>query len=348
MEASAGGKVVNRDDPRPFLNMPACRLAAWRCWLNAKPQFRDNFKRDAAAGTRFWRGGADLLAKLPKKPLRTPEQQLAADIYSTIAARRANDFLTRSRGERSIANSPTISRNSCGSMSSSTTLASSCRGLTPTRRQVGGRKRVDAKSRKTASRSIREFSWRTCLRCPTPACISATRCCGRSRKPWSGCGEFIKQGVIDFGPARVERQGKAAVVTVKNPRFLNAEDDDTLDDTETAADIAILDPMSEICVLARRRGRSSEIPRPQDFLRRHQPHPSLSRQNSLSLVHPPRHGRGEQDAARPGDGRGKPRRSLWRHPRKALDRRRSMSSPSAAAASICWRWTTWSPAATPI
>ena len=62
-------------------------------------------------------------------------------------------------------------------------------------------------------------------------------------------GEFIKSGVIDFGPARVERQGKAAVVTVNNPRFLNAEDDDTLDDTETAADIAILDPMSEICVL---------------------------------------------------------------------------------------------------
>jgi thioesterase DpgC len=62
-------------------------------------------------------------------------------------------------------------------------------------------------------------------------------------------GEFIKSGVIDFGPARVERQGKAAVVTVNNPRFLNAEDDDTLDDTETAADIAILDPLSEICVL---------------------------------------------------------------------------------------------------
>mgnify|MGYP003694788733 CR=1 FL=1 len=38
-------------------------------------------------------------------------------------------------------------------------------------------------------------------------------------------------------------------MTVHNPRFLNAEDDDTLDDTETAADIAILDPMSEICVL---------------------------------------------------------------------------------------------------
>jgi thioesterase DpgC len=61
--------------------------------------------------------------------------------------------------------------------------------------------------------------------------------------------EFIKHNVIDFGPAKIERQGKAAIVTIKNPRFLNAEDDDTLDDSETAADIAILDPTSEICVL---------------------------------------------------------------------------------------------------
>ena len=75
------------------------------------------------------------------------------------------------------------------------------------------------------------------------------RCCVRSRKRSSGATSSCKTGVIDFGPARVERQGKAAVVTVQNPRFLNAEDDDTLDDTETAADIAILDPLSEICVL---------------------------------------------------------------------------------------------------
>jgi thioesterase DpgC len=73
--------------------------------------------------------------------------------------------------------------------------------------------------------------------------------------------EFISNDVIDFGPASVERQGKAAVVTVKNSRFLNAEDDDTLDDTETATDLAILDPMSEICVL---RGGVVEHPKYKD------------------------------------------------------------------------------------
>ncbi len=54
---------------------------------------------------------------------------------------------------------------------------------------------------------------------------------------------------MDFGPARVEQRGKTAILTIKNPRFLNAEDDDTLADTEVAADMAIFDPMTEICVL---------------------------------------------------------------------------------------------------
>jgi thioesterase DpgC len=73
--------------------------------------------------------------------------------------------------------------------------------------------------------------------------------------------EFAIKGIVDFGPAKVERQGKAAVVTVCNPRFLNAEDDDTLDDTETAADIAIFDSMSEIFVL---RGGVVEHPKYKD------------------------------------------------------------------------------------
>jgi len=58
--------------------------------------------------------------------------------------------------------------------------------------------------------------------------------------------EFIDKGVIDFGPARVERKGKAAILTIQNPRYLNAEDDATLADTETAADIAIFDTPDEV------------------------------------------------------------------------------------------------------
>ena len=67
-------------DPRVILEHAGLPHRGVVLWLYATPQFRDKFKRDAAAGTRFWRAGTNLLAKLPKKPLRTAEQQFAADI----------------------------------------------------------------------------------------------------------------------------------------------------------------------------------------------------------------------------------------------------------------------------
>src|SRR5262249_6511980 len=54
---------------------------------------------------------------------------------------------------------------------------------------------------------------------------------------------------IEFGAAILERRGKASFVYMKNPRYLNAEDDTTLNDLERAADLAMLDPVTEICVL---------------------------------------------------------------------------------------------------
>ncbi len=56
-------------------------------------------------------------------------------------------------------------------------------------------------------------------------------------------------GVLDLGAARLRRHGKAVYLTAANPRFLNAEDDTTLDAMETAVDVATLDPSTDIAVL---------------------------------------------------------------------------------------------------
>ena len=61
--------------------------------------------------------------------------------------------------------------------------------------------------------------------------------------------EFTARGAIDLGTASVMRQGKAATVLMHNPRYLNAEDEATLQQTEICVDLAILDPRSELCVL---------------------------------------------------------------------------------------------------
>jgi thioesterase DpgC len=61
--------------------------------------------------------------------------------------------------------------------------------------------------------------------------------------------EFDAKGRVDLGKVQVERRGKAAVVTAGNPRFLNAEDNSTLDAMEHAVDVAILDPATDVAVL---------------------------------------------------------------------------------------------------
>jgi thioesterase DpgC len=55
--------------------------------------------------------------------------------------------------------------------------------------------------------------------------------------------------VLELDGARLHRQGKAVVLTLRNPRYLNAEDETTLAGTEIAVDVALLDTKSELCVL---------------------------------------------------------------------------------------------------
>jgi thioesterase DpgC len=57
------------------------------------------------------------------------------------------------------------------------------------------------------------------------------------------------QGFVDLGPVRVERHGRAAHLLSSNPRFLNAEDQGTIDAMEIGVDVATLDPGTEIAVL---------------------------------------------------------------------------------------------------
>jgi enoyl-CoA hydratase/carnithine racemase len=256
MEGSGSGRPVDRADPGDNFEragLPAKAAAGWR---KAQLKVTGNYKRDAAAGTKFWRAGADLLAKLPKKLQRTPQQLLAAEsILSKCRAARER-FLER--------HAETVYRKLTKNLSAFVRVedlvydaAKLVPGLTPTRREVSAEAEnpqrekdgveVDQGIFLAHALALQDAGMHLCeaMLYPTP-------------KSLEHVDEFKKNGVVDFGPARVERQGKAAVVTVHNPRFLNAEDDDTLTDTETATDIAILDPMSQICVL---RGGTVEHPK---------------------------------------------------------------------------------------
>ncbi len=65
-------------------------------------------------------------------------------------------------------------------------------------------------------------------------------------------------GALDLGAVRLERHGRALHLIMSNPRFLNAEDQATIDAMEIGVDVAILDPESDIAVL---RGAPVEHPK---------------------------------------------------------------------------------------
>ena len=73
--------------------------------------------------------------------------------------------------------------------------------------------------------------------------------------------QFAKDGRIELPGASIERHGKAAIVTFRNPRFLNAEDQTTLAGMETCVDLALLDNAIEVAVL---RGMPVEHPKYKD------------------------------------------------------------------------------------
>jgi thioesterase DpgC len=211
------------------------------------PRFTGNFKRDATTATKLWRAGSAKLAKLPTKVSRSKEQQAAAEAILATGREAREEFLK--------AHAETVYRKLTKNLAEFLRVddlpyfaAKLVPGLTPTRAQV------DAESALLQSEKDGvEVDQGIFLSHVLANAETGMHLCHAMLRPKmesiERMAEFIDRGMIDFGPARVERKGKAVVVTVQNPRFLNAEDDDTLDDTETAADIAILDPLSEIAIL---------------------------------------------------------------------------------------------------
>ncbi|WP_372495865.1 (3,5-dihydroxyphenyl)acetyl-CoA 1,2-dioxygenase DpgC [Kitasatospora humi] len=61
--------------------------------------------------------------------------------------------------------------------------------------------------------------------------------------------EFTETGFADLGSVRLERTGAVARLTMCRVDSLNAEDDQQIDDIETAVDLALLDPSVEVGLL---------------------------------------------------------------------------------------------------
>src|ERR1700752_4704695 len=216
-------------------------------WAGARPETTGHFQRDADAYSAFWRRGYELLAALPEKPKRNPE-----------AARSAETILRVGRESREAFMLPHAAAIYAALTKDQTTFvradvlayeaAALVPGLTPTRQQVyaQGEKMQSQKDGIEVDQGI--FFAHILARPDTGAHFCHAMLLPRTES-LARLEEFTARGAIDLGTASVMRQGKAATVLMHNPRYLNAEDEATLQQTEICVDLAILDPRSELCAL---------------------------------------------------------------------------------------------------
>jgi thioesterase DpgC len=216
-------------------------------WVQRSPALTGDFQRDAETFSRFWRSGAEVLARLPQKQTRNAEQARAADTVLRTGRATREAFLKRHAGAvyAALTQDRTVFVRAEPLVYEAAKLVP---GLVPTREQVAAQSGLmqGAKDGIEVDQGIffanvlaqAEAGAHLChaMLLPRPESLA--------RLP-----ELIAKGAIDLGTASIERRGKASIVLLRNPRFLNAEDESTLNRVETAVDLALLDPSTEIAVL---------------------------------------------------------------------------------------------------
>jgi thioesterase DpgC len=215
-------------------------------WIAAAPAASGDFRRDADAFSRFWRMGAALKDRLPRKPARSETEQAAAAHILDVGRAARERFL--GAHARAVYAALTSDRAKFVRVEALIfDAAHAVPGLTPTREEVA---REDGMQRDKDGVEIDQGIFLAHVLADPAA---GAHLCHAMLLPRADALErraaFEARGMLDLGVATVAREGKAAIVTLRNPRFLNAEDEATLDLQETAIDLAILDPKSEIAVL---------------------------------------------------------------------------------------------------
>jgi thioesterase DpgC len=221
--------------------------SATAAWLAAAPQKTADLGGDRLRFAQFWKQCDALIARLPQKAKRSRAEAEAAQTIFAAAREAREGFLG--------AHAPALYDELTQQRSRFIRLedlvfaaAAAVPGLTPTTEQVAAES-----ARLQRDKDGVEIDQGIFL-----AHVLADETCGRHLchamlLPRAASQDFLHEfdakGRVDLGKVQVERRGKAAVVTAGNPRFLNAEDNSTLDAMEHAVDVAILDRATDVAVL---------------------------------------------------------------------------------------------------
>lgn len=214
---------------------------------------------DKKAFGRNWARSAQALARLPGKPERSASQQARAE--EILADSRASRATFMRRHARAVYDALTKKRTEFVRVDELCARAAKAfPGLVPDAKTLArdSGKLQKEKDGAEIDQGIFLSHVMTDPECGLHLCHAMLLPHPRTK---SFLSKFVSSGKITFPGATVERRGKACVVTLSNPRFLNAEDETTIEGTEIAVDLALLDPQTEICVL---RGGPVEHPKWKD------------------------------------------------------------------------------------
>ena len=206
-----------------------------------------DFAADTATFSAYWRDAAERLARLPAKPNRDAGQFDVAEALKQAAREARFAFLRRHA--RTVYDKLTASRTKFVRIERLVYEAAALvPGLAPTSAQV----EAEAALRQSEKDGVEIDQGILCNQfLADPEC--GLHLCHAMLLPREESAEalakFQRDGRLDLEFARVERQGKAAVLLLANRRFLNSEDNSTQVATEIGADVCILDRRSEVAVL---------------------------------------------------------------------------------------------------
>ena len=248
--------LVQREEDKRALLAAGMDVATAQAWIAARPAAVSSYEVDRIAYSRYWELDRDLLANLPRPPARNEAERLAAarlleagrqtrrrfmaahalDVYRALT----DDMRRFVRVERLVAEAARL-----------------VPGLVPTPDDIA----VEAEGKQGDKDGI-EIDQGIFCHAVLARPDTGTHLCHAMLLPRIEARERLAElqqtGRVDLTYAEVERQGAASYVTLKNPRYLNAEDDTTMDPLEIAVDLALLDPQTQVCVM---RGGTVEHPK---------------------------------------------------------------------------------------
>jgi thioesterase DpgC len=218
-----------------------------REWCETFPVTTGDFEADARDSSAFWRRSTSLLRQLPLKPRRSGVEQAAAEALLSDARASRESFLAvhiEPVYDRLTERGSTFRRIDDLVYAAANLVP----GLVPTQKEV----RAEAAYRQGDKDGV-EIDQGLFLAHALARPRIGQHLCHAMLLPRPEIGalaaEFASSGSLDVGAARLTRRGKAVHLDMINPRFLNAEDDTTLAETELAVDVATLDRTTEIAVM---------------------------------------------------------------------------------------------------